>query len=205
MLDGFPSSTCLKYQVGPFQVGYFFLKGIQSHSIHTLSSQRFNSWQPSLDTLEVMYWWRQVCMYRSLDFFLIFQLLCLHLYSNVFLFFFFFLFHSTTLSFLLYWPNLKGAWGLSPLEDFKTQRLPNRPQSKGRNFTHWGRWDLHDGLLYINIPFLIHLNLATDPVFRTQIETTKEAPMERKGESFSRSLVRKPTGISQMLTKISLF
>ena len=30
VLVGFPSSTFLKYQEVPFQVGYFFLKGFQS-------------------------------------------------------------------------------------------------------------------------------------------------------------------------------
>ena len=54
MLVGFPSSTFLKYQEGPFQVGYFS-KSFRSlrqttpcHTIQNLSSWHINSWPPSL-------------------------------------------------------------------------------------------------------------------------------------------------------------
>ena len=128
------------------------------HTFQTLSSQPIMSWHASSFFISsCTYVFTNIGVYIcNYWFFLIFQLLFLHWYNNILLFFLFFcFFHSILLDYLIdpTWSETK--WSAHRL--FSSHRgYQTQHRDKEKSLTQGAKRDLHESFLYINLLALIH-------------------------------------------------
>lgn len=140
-----------------------------------------------------------MCIYRTLDFFLNFQLSCLHSYNKVLLLFFLsFLplsFNHSFILTLLTWlvASVRGH----PILRFQATKVTIPTPDQRQNFYPGNQvgspWEL---ALYHSMALNAHGFGYRSSYKITFIERRKEAPMERKGRSFNRYFGRKHTHMS---------